>query len=113
MDKYKKEKLDKKWNAIVLKAFKDDDFKKKLVGDPIGTMVESGLTVPEGCKAGAGAGKRSGIQLPADAPDELKEEVKWWNFRLNMTRDFGKEEVKEESGASGGAPLLDGEGCKA
>ncbi len=113
MDKNKKEKLDKKWNAIVLKALKDEKFKEKLVKNAIGTMLENGLARPEGCKAVTGAGKKSGIQLPADASDELKEEVKWWRFRIDMTRDFGKKEGKEESSASGGAPLLDGEGIKA
>lgn len=113
MDQNKKAERDKKWNAIVLKAFKDEDFKKQLVKDPIAIMVENGLTIPEGCKAGEGSGKRPGIQLPAGASDELKEEVTWWRFRLDMTHEFGKEERKEESSAAGGAPLLDGEGCTA
>ena len=63
--------------------------------------------------AGSGAGKRAGIQLPAEASDEVKEEAKWWNMRLDITREFGKEIIKETGEASGGAPLLDGEGCKA
>jgi|TARA_B100001079_G_scaffold138799_1_gene118952 hypothetical protein len=113
VDKIKKEELDKKWNAIVLKSFKDEDFKQRLVKSPIELMEENGLTIPEGCKAGSGAGKRAGIQLPAEASDEVKEEAKWWNMRLDITREFGKEIIKETGEASGGAPLLDGEGCKA
>ena len=31
MEKNKKEELDKKWNIIVLKALRDEEFKKKLI----------------------------------------------------------------------------------
>ena len=104
----KKDDLDKKWNAIVLKALSEDDFKEKLVKNPIDVMVKNGLAIPEGCKAGEATGKIAGLQLPANASDELKEEVKWWKWRLEMTHDFGKDEGKKESIASGGAPLVDG-----
>ena len=108
MDKNKKEGLDKKWNAIVLKALGDDNFKEQLVKNPIDVMVKNGLTIPEGCKAGETTGKVAGLQLPANASDELKEEVKWWKWRLEMTFDFGKDERKGENIASSGAPLMDG-----
>lgn len=108
MDKNKKDELDKKWNAIVLKALSDDDFKEKLVKNPIDVMVKNGLTIPEGCKAGEASGKIAGLQLPANASNELKEEVKWWKWRLEMTFDFGKDEQKGPSKASSGAPLMDG-----
>ena len=108
MDKNKKDELNKKWNAIVLKALSEDDFKKKLVKNPIGVMVENGLTLPEGCKAGEATGNIAGLQLPANASDELKEEVKWWKWRLDMTHEFGKDEKTGASSSSSGAPVIDG-----
>ena len=38
---------------------------------------------------------------------EIKEEVKWWKWRLEMTFDFGKDGKKGDSIASSGAPLMD------
>lgn len=108
MDKNKKEELDKKWNVIVLKALSDDEFKAKLVKNPISVMVENGLAIPEGCKSGEASGNRVGIQLPSNASDELKEEAKWWRWRLDMTHEFGKDEQKEVSSSSSGAPVIDG-----
>ncbi|MBT3515674.1 MAG: hypothetical protein HN474_10235, partial [Nitrospina sp.] len=52
MEPNKKEALDKKWNEIVLKALSDEEFKEKLVKDPISVMIENGLDLPKGCKAG-------------------------------------------------------------
>ena len=108
MDKNKKDELNKKWNAIVLKALSEDDFKKKLVGNPIDIMIENGLTIPQGCKVGEATGNIAGLQLPANASDELKEEVKWWRWRLEMTHEFGKDEKTGASSSSSGAPVIDG-----
>ena len=108
MDKDKKDELDRKWNAIVLKALNEDDFKEKLVKNPINVMIKNGLTLPEGCKAGEATGNIAGLQLPANASEELKEEAKWWKWRLEMTFDFGKDEKKGDSIGSSGAPLMDG-----
>ena len=108
MEKNKKEELDKKWNIIVLKALRDEEFKKKLIKDPAGTMVENGLSLPEGCKVGEAAGNIVSLQIPPNASDDVKEEATWWKWRLEMTHDFGKDEGKKESIASGGAPLVDG-----
>ena len=107
MDKNKKDNLDNKWNAIVLRALNEDGFKEKLVKNPIEVMVENGLTIPEGCKVGETSVGIAGLQLPANASDELKEEVTWWKWRLEMTFDFGKDEKKDQNIASGGAPLMD------
>ena len=107
MDKNKKDELDKKWNTIVLKALTDDSFKEKLVKKPIDVMVENGLIIPEGCKVGETSVGTVGLQLPANASDELKEEVKWWKWRLEMTFDFGKDEKKGHSIAASSAPLMD------
>ena len=71
MEQNKKSELDKKWNTIVLKALSDEEFKKKLVKDPASVMV--------------------GIQLPPNASDDIKEEAKWWRWRLEMTHNFGKD----------------------
>ena len=109
MDPKKKEELDKKWNAIVLNALNEDSFKESLVKNPINVMVENGLTIPEGCKAGEATGNIAGLQLPANASDKLKEEAKWWKWRLEMTHDFGKDEKRGASSSSSGAPLMDDE----
>ncbi|MCH8156271.1 MAG: hypothetical protein IID18_00710 [Nitrospinae bacterium] len=95
MDKNKKEELDKKWKAIVVKAVTDPNFKDKLVIDPVTVMKENGLALPEGCNAAEGTGKRFVIQHPADASDEVKEEVKWWMLRLDMTREFAKDDRRK------------------
>ena len=107
MEQNKKDELDKKWNAIVLKALSDEEFKKKLVKDPISVMVENGLSLPEGCKPGETSTKIAGLQLPPNASDDIKEEAIWWRWRLEMTHDFGKDERKKSSLSSGGAPLID------
>ncbi len=70
-------------------------------------MVEHGLTIPDGCKAGEATGKIAGLQLPANPSAELKEEVSWWRWRLEMTHDFGRDEKRKSSDAAGGAPLMD------
>ena len=107
MEQNKKDELDKKWNAIVLKALSDEEFKKKLVKDPTSVMIENGLKIPKGCKVGKTSTKTAGLQLPLNASDDLKEEVTWWKWRLEMTKNFGKDEKKRASEASGGAPLMD------
>ena len=58
MEKNKKETLEKKWKGVVVKALTDESFKGKLVSDPIGTMKEHGLAVPEGCTVAVGTGER-------------------------------------------------------
>ena len=107
MEPNKKEELDKKWNAIVLKALSDKEFKKKLVKDPANIMIENGLGIPEGCKVGTTSTNTFGLQLPPNASDDIKEEATWWKWRLEMTHDFGKDEGKNSGLASGGAPLID------
>ena len=107
MEQNKKNELDKKWNTIVLKALSDEGFKKKLVEDPASVMVENGLSIPEGCKVGEGTGNIAGLQPPADASDDLKEEVTWWRWRLEMIHEFGKDDEKKSSFAAGGAPPMD------
>jgi hypothetical protein len=107
MEPSKKEALDKKWHAIVLKALSDEEFKIKLVKDPANIMIENGLNIPEGCKVGTTSNNTVGLQLPPNASDAIKEEATWWKWRLEMTHNFGKDEGKKSSLASGGAPLMD------
>ena len=94
MEENKKETLEKKWQGVVVKALTDESFKTNLVADPIGVMKEHGLTVPKECTVSVGTGGRIVIQPPENASDELKEEVKWWMWRLDMTREFGTDEQK-------------------
>ena len=94
MEENKKETLGKKWQGIVVKALTDESFKTNLVTNPIGVMKEHGLTVPEECTVAVETGGRIVIQTPENASDELKEEVKWWMWRLDMTREFGHDEQK-------------------
>ncbi len=107
MDKNKKKDLDKKWNSIVLKALSDEEFKKKLIKEPTKVMLENGIKIPEGCKIGETSTKTAGLQLPPNASDDIKEEATWWKWRLEMTRDFGKDEGKLANDASSGAPPMD------
>ena len=51
-------------------------------------MIENGLTIPEGCKVGEASGGIAGLQLPANASDELKEEVTWWKWSVIDDRIF-------------------------
>jgi|TARA_B100001079_G_C15951537_1_gene315118 hypothetical protein len=94
MEENKKETLEKKWQGVVVKALTDESFKTNLVTNPIGVMKEHGLTVPEECTVAVETGGRIVIQTPENASDELKEEVKWWMWRLDMTREFGHDEQK-------------------
>ena len=94
MEENKKKALEKKWKGVVVKALTDESFKTNLVTNPIGVMKEHGLAVPEECTVAVGTGGRIVIQSPENASDELKEEVKWWMWRLDMTREFGTDEQK-------------------
>lgn len=91
MDKEKKEDMDLKWKSIAVKAVTDDEFKKKLAATPVDVMVANGLPLPMGAKMKVGVGKVQTLVLPPKASDELKEEVKWWMWRLDGIREFGRE----------------------
>ncbi|MDA0692902.1 MAG: hypothetical protein O3A78_11865 [Nitrospinae bacterium] len=91
MDKGKQEDLDSKWKTIATKAVTDDEFKKKLVDKPVEIMIAHGLTLPEGASMKVGVGKIQTVVPHAKASDELKEEVKWWLWRLSSIREFGRD----------------------
>ena len=46
----RKKELDDKWKEIVTKAVTDEEFKKKLVADPVNVIEEQGLKAGEGIK---------------------------------------------------------------
>ena len=98
--------MDNKWKKLATRAVTQQEFKTQLVADPVACMNEFGLQPPEGAKVHTGADKTVHILPPTGSPPEIKEEIKWWNLRLDTIRQFGKEE-KETT--SHGAPFDDGE----
>jgi hypothetical protein len=98
MDKEKKAEMDKKWTAIAARAVTDEDFKAQLVATPIDLMLEGGLTLPEGTEMKVGAYDVQSIPIPSDASDVTKEEVKWWMWRLDSIREFGREKPEKTVG---------------
>ena len=87
----RKEELNGKWKQVAAKAVTDDNFRKKLAKNPITVMKENDLALPEGIEARLEAGYEIKLFTGADAPEELKEEVKWWKVRVDMIREFGKD----------------------
>jgi hypothetical protein len=98
MDKDKKSEMDKKWTAIAARAVTDEDYKMKLVATPIDLMIEGGLTLPDGVEIKVGAGQVQSLPIPSDVSDEIKEEVKWWMWRLDSIREFGREKPQKTVG---------------
>ncbi len=98
MDQEKKTDMDKKWTAIAARAVTDEDFKAKLVATPIDLMLAGGLTLPEGVDIKVGAGQVQSLPIPSNASAETKEEVKWWMWRLDSIREFGREKPEKTVG---------------
>ena len=98
MDSAKKEELDKLWKTIATKAVTDEAFKKTLTENPVGIMQENGLTLPEGSEMKVATGDVQKLVFPSDASDAIKEEVKWWEWRLDIIREFSKAEPKRTTG---------------
>ncbi|MFQ5443450.1 MAG: hypothetical protein ACE5EK_02420 [Nitrospinales bacterium] len=92
MDNEKKTQLDEKWRKRVTQAVTSDEFKGKLVADPISVMKENELKVPEGVKVHVGADKIVNLIVSQEASEEIKSEVQWWRVRLDTISEFGKEE---------------------
>lgn len=91
MDALKKEDLDAKWKQVAIQAVTQDDFKKRLVGDPLTVMKEFGLETPKNIKVNIARDKTITLLLPSDSDEALQAEVKWWQWRLNTIREFGQE----------------------
>ena len=91
MDAAKKEDMDQKWKAIATQAVTQDDFKQKMVKDPLQVMKGFGLELPEDVRPTIDKVKTITLLLPENPSEELKEEVDWWQWRLNTIQEFGKE----------------------
>ncbi|QPJ65802.1 MAG: hypothetical protein G3M78_10530 [Candidatus Nitrohelix vancouverensis] len=97
MNSKKKKELEDKWKALVVKAVTDEDYKRELVDQPVEKMNAEGIPLPEGVDVkvtGKGPDKRFSLVAQTKASDEVKEEIKWWTLRLEMTREFGQEHRK-------------------
>ena len=94
MKNKRKVELDEKWKNVATKAITDDSFKDKLVKDPVGCMAEFGINLPEGIVPKLGTGDVLRLTHSPDISDEIRTEVQWWKWRLDMIREFGREEAE-------------------
>ncbi len=92
MKNKRKVELNDKWKQIATKAVTDDDFRKKLAKNPITVMAECNLSLPDTIEARLEAGYEIKLFTSPELAQELKEEVKWWKLRVDMIRDFGKDD---------------------
>ena len=103
MKNKRKEELKAKWKLVAAKAVTDDDFRKRLAKNPITVMKEFDLLLPDTIEARLEAGYEIKLFTSPELAEEMKEEVKWWKLRVDMIREFGKEEVKK-AGTTAAAP---------
>ena len=88
----RKKELDEKWKEIVTKAITDEEFKKKLVANPIMVIEEQGLKASDGIKiAFDEVTKIHKVGVDNDSSEEITAEGKWWSIRLKMIKEFGVE----------------------
>ena len=88
----RKKELDDKWKEIVTKAITDEEFKKKLVADPIKVIKDQGLEASDGIKiAFDEVTKVHKVGVDNDSNEEITAEGKWWSIRLKMIKEFGVE----------------------
>ena len=99
MNRKRKIELDAKWKKIATEAVTDDQFKERLVNDPVGVMSEFEIILPEGVDAKKVTGSVLRLVPSAELTDEVKEETKWWQLRLDMIREFGHDDGKASSDA--------------
>ena len=92
MKNKRKVELNDKWKQVATKAVTDDDFRKKLAKNPITVMEEHGLSLPDTIEARLEAGYEIKLFADPELAEELKEEVKWWKLRVDMIREFGKDD---------------------
>ena len=92
MKNKRKEELNGKWKQIATKAVTDDEFRRKLAKNPITVMKECDLALPEEIEARLEAGYEIKLFAGPDASEGLQEEVKWWKVRVDMIREFGKDD---------------------
>jgi hypothetical protein len=103
MKNKRKVELNDKWKLIATKAVTDDDFRKKLAKNPITVMEECDLPLPDTIEARLEAGYEIKLFTAPELAEELKEEVKWWKLRVDMIREFGKDDV-QKAGTTAAAP---------
>ena len=88
----RKKELDDKWKEIVTKAITDEEFKKKLIADPIKVIEEQDLKASDGIKiAFDEVTKIHKVGVDNDSNEEITAEGKWWSIRLKMIKEFGVE----------------------
>ena len=77
---------------MATKAITDEEFKKKLVADPIEVIEEQGLKASDGIKiAFDEVTKIHKVGVDNDSSEEITAEGKWWSIRLKMIKEFGVE----------------------
>ena len=103
MKNKRKVELNDKWKQVAAKAVTDDDFRKRLAKNPITVMKEFDLTLPDTIEARLEAGYEIKLFTAPELAEELKEEIKWWKVRVDMIREFGKDETKK-AGTAAAAP---------
>lgn len=102
MKNARKEELEGKWKKVATKAVTDDNFKDKLVADPLGMMEGFELTLPEEVEVLRGHGNTITLVEPKDPSEHLSSEVKWWRVRLAMIQEYGYDESSQrEHGTAG------------
>ena len=87
----KKAAMDAKWQKVAAKAVTQEKFKKKLLDDTLGILKEHGLELPESVKVNIAIDKEISIGLPDNCDESIKEEVKWWRWRIAAIKEFGHE----------------------
>jgi len=97
MNKARKNDLDEKWKAVVIKAVTDAEFKRVLTDNPIETLAANGMNLPHGVEAKTARNKKISLVLTDKATEELKAEIHWWNLRLETAWEFGQEHRKTSS----------------
>lgn len=70
------EEFQKAYGKLVAKAWSDDDFKAKLLADPMAVFKENELMIPEGIEIRMveNTGKVAHLILPPEPSDELTDE---------------------------------------
>ncbi len=96
MNEERKAELEKLWKKIATLAVTNENFKSRLVNDPIGVMSEQGLTLPAGAQSRVDTEKEVNIILAPEVSQELALESQWWKRRLDMVREFGKADLEEK-----------------
>ena len=92
MKNKRKVELNDKWKQVATKAVTDDEFRKKLAKNPITVMSEHDLSLPDTIEARLEAGYEIKLFTAPENAEELKEEIQWWKLRVDMIREFGKDD---------------------